>query len=233
MRRRVRNEVLAGEVRPLAVEHSQGVALVAHAAVGTGLAEAVGVVGLERLQVLGPAGRVADAVDGEGEAPQPQRVREAPAEVDDLRVDGRVTVADGLDAELVVLAQAAGLGALVAEDGAEVVHAHGLRAVVHAVLEIGAADGRGALGPQGDLLAAAIGEGVGLLLDDVGALADAALEEPGVLEDGGVDLPVAEPAGLLAGGGRDVVPVGLVFGKDVLGAPGKAELHGGFLRSLG
>ena len=229
---RVRDELLALEVRPLAVEHAEGVAFVAHATVGAGFAQAPFVVFFERREVLGPARRVADAVDGEGEAPQSKGRREPPAEVDDLRVHGRVAVADGLYAELVMLAQASRLGTFVSEDGAEVVHAHGLGPGVHAVLKVRSAYGRGAFRAERDLLTAAVREGVRLLLDDVGALAHPALEEARVLKHWSVDLPIAKSPGLLTRDGRDVIPVRLVLRESVLSAPGKAELHGDFLRCL-
>ena len=73
-------------------------------------------------------------VDKELYVAQPQAAHELPRDLDYLSIHGRVGVAQCLDAELVVLAEAAGLGPLVAEDGAEVVHPDRLGKVMHAVL---------------------------------------------------------------------------------------------------
>ena len=57
-------------------------------------------------------------VDVQCEVGQAELFVERPQQLDDLGVDRGVVVADGLDAELVVHAVAAGLGAVVAEDRA-------------------------------------------------------------------------------------------------------------------
>ena len=59
------------------------------------------------------------------------------------------------------------------------------------MLDVGAADRRGALGPQRQRAAAAVVEAVHLLLHDVGGLADAAGEQLGGLEVGRLDAVVA------------------------------------------
>ena len=101
----------------------------------------------------------------------------------------------------VELAEAAGLRRLVAECRAPPPELHRLRELVHAVLDVGAADRRRRLGPQRDRAAAEVVEGEHLLADDVGRLADRALEELGVLEDRGLDAAVAG-AGEDGGRGR-------------------------------
>jgi hypothetical protein len=63
---------------------------------------------------------------------------------------------------------------------------------VHLVLNVGPHDGGGGFGPQGELVAAAVGEGVHLLFDDVGVFADAAGEQFGFFHDGHADLAIAE-----------------------------------------
>ena len=88
-------------------------------------------------------------------------------------------VADGLDVELPELAIAAGLRAVVAEHRPDLAQLHRLRPGLHPVLDVRPDDpgGRfrterqrlGLLGPRG--------EPEQLLLDDVGDLADAALED--------------------------------------------------------
>ena len=108
----------------------------------------------------------------------------------DLRVDGGVVRADRLAADLPELAEAALLRALAAEVGAEVPELHRLRPLVHAVLEVGAADRRGALGAQRDALRVGL-ERVHLLLHDVGRLPHPAREQLGRLERGRLDPLVA------------------------------------------
>ena len=110
-----------------------------------------------------------------------------------------------------VLPEPARLRPVVPEYGAEVVESHGLRKVVHSVFEVRAAHGGGALRSQGDQVATPVLEGVGLLLDDVGDLSDAADEQARVLEHRGVDALVAEPGGHIFGPGPEIVPVGLLF----------------------
>ena len=65
---------------------------------------------------------------------------------------------------------------------------------MHAVLGVGAADRRRALGAQRDRAPAAVVEGVHLLLDDVRRRADAAGEDVGVLEGRRLDAAVAGAA---------------------------------------
>ena len=136
-----------------------------------------------------------------------------------------IRVAQGLDAELVVLAEAAGLRPLVPEHGAEVVHAHGLRQIVHAVLQVGAADRRCSFGPQGNAVTATVLEGVHLLFDDIGTLAHGPDEEIGVFEGGGVDAPVAEQVGNPHGFGLNVTPVFLFVGQVVGGSARRSKDH--------
>src|SRR3972149_11355578 len=106
-------------------------------------------------------------------------------------------------------AGAAGLGAVVAEDGAPVPEADRLGLVVHAVPQVGATDGRRALRSQGELLAAAVLKHVHLLLDDVRHLADAAGEQRSILEHGRLDALVAEEGADAGGGLVDAVPGGV------------------------
>src|SRR5690606_37635179 len=95
-----------------------------------------------------------------------------------------------LDVDLVELAVATLLRPLVTEHRA---HAPDLLALVvqQAVGDAGAHDAGGGLGTQRERVAAAVLERVHLLLDDVGHLADGALEELGALEQRQADLAVA------------------------------------------
>ena len=192
-----------------------GVVVQPPAAVRAQLVYAVAVVSPEGVDVGGPALGVPDAVYAQCEAVETHGPEESPSQIYDLGVDRRVFVAEHLDAELVMLTVPSGLWALVAEHRAYVEEAYRLWAVAHAVLEVSAADRRGALGPQGDEVAAAVLERVRLLLDDVGDLADSADEQAGVFEDGGVDPLVPKPRRDVARLGVDVPPERLLFGKDI------------------
>ncbi len=208
----------------LAVEQPQGVGLEAPPAVLVHEAFALRLeVGAEGIDVPGTAGGVADAVEQQGQARQAGALKQVPAKLDYLGVDGRVGVADGLGPELVQLTVPARLGAVVPVHGADVVEPDGLGPVVHAVLEVGAADRRGTLGAQGEEVAAPVLEGVGLLLDYVGGLANAPDEEGGVLEGRGVDPVVAEGLGGARRCAFDEAPVRLGLREQVCGAAGRLE----------
>ena len=86
------------------------------------------------------------------------------------------------------------------------------------VLEEGARRACRALGTQGDAVAALRQEGVHLLLDDVGGVADAALKEVGVFKNGGSQLAVAEGARFLAEELLQKLPAVAVAREDVLRA---------------
>jgi hypothetical protein len=99
------------------------------------------------------------------------------------------------------LAEAARLRALVAEERPPGPELHGLRKLVHAVLDVRAADRRGGLGAQGELAPALVGEREHLLLDDVRRRPDPAREQLEVLERRGLD-PRVPGAGERAGSDR-------------------------------
>ena len=147
-----------------------------------------------RLQLL----QVGGARVERAEAPQPQHHpghAELPEQVaeqhDHLGVGERRGGPDRLDPELVELAVAPRLRALVAEERPDVGELHRLRQFVHPVLEVGAADRRRPLRPQGQAALALVLEGEHLLADDVGRFADPAFEELGVLEGRRLDRLVA------------------------------------------
>ena len=169
-------------------------------------AEALEVVHEQRA-VGGPAGAVADRVELELEAVE-QAELGVPGRLqrDHLGVDGRVVRAERLHAELPVLAVAAALGPRVAEHRRDVPELDRLRLARLAVLEVGAHDGRRALGPQRQLAAAAIGERVHLLADDVGGVARRAREERRVLERRRDDLAEAGALEDAHGGLDDELP---------------------------
>ena len=94
---------------------------------------------------------------------------------------------------------------------------------MHPVFQVCPAHGRGAFGTQRESVAAPVLEGVGLLLDNVGDLADAAHEQARILEHGGVDTPVAEAVRDLLRPVLEEAPIGLVARQNVRGAAGGLE----------
>jgi len=99
-----------------------------------------------------------------------QRVQEH----DRLGVDGRVLGAERLGADLPELAVAPRLRTLVAEEVRQVPELHRLAALVHAVLDVRAADRRGALWAERQRAPGAVLQREHLLAHDVSGVADAA-----------------------------------------------------------
>ena len=110
---------------------------------------------------------------------------------DRLGVERRIVGPDRLDPHLVELPVAAGLRRLVAEELPPVPELHGLRLLVHPVLEVGAAHPGRVLRTQRERAAALVLEGEHLLLHDVRRLPHPAREQLGGLEDRGLDVAVA------------------------------------------
>ena len=117
-----------------------------------------------------------------------------------------------------MLAVAAGLRAVVAESGAEVVEPHGLRTAGHAVFQVGAADARRPLRLQRECAAAAILEGVHLLRDDVALRPGGVGEDAQLLDDRRLDAVVVEEPSDALSGVAHVAPDGLVLGQYVVHA---------------
>ena len=132
----------------LAVEGAQGIGVDALGTLAAQLRAAAPQVLAQQLDVGRTAGGVAHAVDQQAQRSQTELGVELAQHGDDLRVDHGRGRAERLGAELVVLAVAARLRLLVAEHRAVVPELHRLRPLVHAVLHVGAADGRRALRPQ-------------------------------------------------------------------------------------
>src|SRR4029450_12077431 len=120
------------------------------------------------------------------------------------------------------LSLAAGLGPLVAELGAGADDL-GQAGGQPAVLDEGPDNPGGQRRAQGEGAAALVGEGVHLLLDDIGGLAHPAGEHGRVLEDRGLDRLVAGQAGLLEHDPLDLGPGPRVRRQVVEGALGGLE----------
>ena len=174
--------------------------------------------------VGGPAFGVTDRVQENLDALE-TRVPEHPRpELDDLRVDSRTGIADGLDVELPELPVPTRLGPVVSEHRAGHRQPDWLRPRVHAVLEIRPDDARRGFGPERPrfgLLRPRL-DPEELLLHDVGHLADAALEDVRLLEHRRRDLAVAIARGEVGGQALDAVPGGPVCGEEIAGTPGGA-----------
>ena len=167
--------------------------------------------------VGGPAGRVPDRVEQDLDTVEPDVPVEAQAQLDQLRVDGRSGITDRLDVELPELAVAAGLRAVVAEHRPDESQLHRLRPRLHPVLDVGPHDPGGGLGaerPRLRLLGSRR-DPEELLLDDIRDVADAALEDLGLLDERGLDLAVAVARGEVCGGPFQARPGGSLGGQQV------------------
>ena len=189
--RRVRHHTLA--TRVLAVEGAQRIggcsAVALFAQVRRVLADEPGdLVAVERPAVL-----VAHRVEQQTHAARgnAHRLVEAPQQRDDLGIDARLGHVEGLGADLPELPCATLLRSFVAKHRPGVVELGALAVGGQLVLERRANHARGALGPQRDRPAALVLEGVHLLGDDVGRLADTAGEDVSMLEERRVDGLVA------------------------------------------
>jgi len=155
------------------------------------------------------------------ERPQAGRYRQfwqVGEQQDRLGVERRVVGAERLEPHLGELAVAARLRRLVAEERSPVPELHRLGRLVHAVLDVCAADRGGALGPERERAAALIVEREHLLLDHVGRVADPALEQLGGLEDGCLHRPVSGAAEYLLGEVEQAQARPPVVGQHVEGA---------------
>jgi hypothetical protein len=146
---------------------------------------------------------------------------------EELDIGLRAVGADDLGVDLVELAEAALLRALVPERGA-VGGELERRVLLPAVGEVGAGDAGGEFGAQGQAVAAAILERVHLLGDDVGGLADRAGEHLRRFEHRHLDAAEGvEAAHALEGRDHRLEPVRFLA-ENVLGAadPLRAFAHG-------
>ena len=151
---------------------------------------------------------------------------EAPAKLDHLRVHGRARIADSLGVPLPELAVAAGLRAVVAEHRTEHrVSFTGCGQRLHAVLDERPHDAGRGLGPERPRLRL-LGprrEPEQLLLDHVGRLADAALEDGRLLEERDLHLAIAVPGRERAGDPLEPAQADADVGQQVTCSPGGAE----------
>ena len=147
-------------------------------------------VALELGAVLGPRLGLAEARKLQVRADS-DRLQELGQQHDQLGVGLRLGRSDHLGADLPELAKAALLRRLGAEEARQVPELHGLRQLVHPVLDVGAAHRRRPLRPQRERAPGAVRERVHLLLHDVSGLPHAAREQLGRLERRGLDPAVA------------------------------------------
>ena len=167
----------------------------------------------------------AQGVDLQLRLVQPDLAEELHQHVQHLGIGQRVVHTGDLGADLVKLAVAPLLGALVAEHGAQVVHLCHRVLGIELVLDEGPHDPGRPFGPQGDGILALVDERVHLLLDDVGGIADGAAEQFGLLHDRHADLGKTvqfedPPRGLL-----DVLPSAGFSRQDIIEAFDCCECH--------
>src|SRR6185295_1668656 len=192
--------------RVLAVEDAERVLLRPLLALGAQLALVRPEEGPERLEVRAARLRVAEGVQLHPDPLQAHRTEELHREIDELGLLRRRGDPVGFGAHLPELAVAAGLHPLVPEHRAEVPPAGHRLALRDGVLDVCPDARRSPLRTEGEAAARLVVEGVHLLADDVGGLADAPDEERGVLRHGGPGLLVAEAAERLADRRLERVP---------------------------
>src|SRR5690606_13104009 len=192
-------------LRILAVEDAQRIAFEAPAAVGIELRFVLAEV-LHQPRTIGLARlRRPERIDFETHAGDAERAPQPRGERDQLRIDVRTCVTDGLHVDLPELAIAALLRALVPEHRPDAPELVALPAQ-HAVRDHRAHDARGSFGPQREALSALVGKGVHLVLDHIRELADRTLEKLRVLDDGHADFLVTVGREQLARGPLQVLP---------------------------
>ncbi|EWS63466.1 hypothetical protein Y695_03301 [Hydrogenophaga sp. T4] len=177
--------------RVLGVQDAQRVAVQTAPRVFIELVSMTFQVGDQRLAVRLTLGRLAQAVDFQLDAFQPQFGPEVAGEHDQFGVHIGTDEAQRLGAELVKLAVTAALRALMAEHRPHVIQA--LATVVQQrMLDRRPHHTGGVFRAQGELLAVEpVLEGIHLLLDDVGHLAQAAHEQRRGFHDGRAQVAVA------------------------------------------
>ena len=203
----------------LAVEDAQRIAQQAVARILGQLVDMARIVVDQHLAVAGAALRIAERIDLEHAAIEDgQPIEDVGGDRDDLDVGPRLRRTQHLEVDLVELALAALLRPLVAEHGTRGEQLQRQLLQQLAVGDEGPADARRVLRPQGQRFVAPVGEGVHLLGDDVGRLADAAREELGELEDGRRHLAVAIETRHVARRVDDVREAPVLVGKKVVRA---------------
>ena len=212
----------------LGIEDAQRVALQPLAAVGGELL-------LMRLEIADQGGAIGRAALAIAQRVELEHRTIEEAEVaqdrrpagDDLHIAGRPRHAEELEADLMELALAALLRTLIAEHrtGVEIFQRQML---AEAAGDEGAGHAGRVLGPERQLLATLVGEGVHLLRDDVGGIAQGALEDLREFEDRGRHLEIAISFRRRARG-LDHAPVTAhVFRQEVMCAPnGLQRAHDG------
>ncbi len=204
--------------RHLAVEDPERVLVQAALAVGAQLGAARLQGGPDHVLVAGAVLGVAEVVEVDLEIGKPQPQEELVHRRQQLGVGQRRVGPDDLQADLGELAVPPVLHPLVPEHRPEVVHAQRLGAVAEAVLEPRPGDAGRPFRPQRERAPLAVGEGVHLLVHDVGGLAHRAHEQLGRLEHRGADLLPAERAEHLPGDRLHRLPEATLGRQEVAGA---------------
>ncbi len=179
----------------------------------------------QALDVGRPARGVADRVELDLDAIEPGLAVEPRPELDDLGIDRRAGVADRLDVELPELPVPSRLRPVVPEHRPGLRDLDRLRPGVHPVLDVGSRDPGGRLRAEGPRLALLRSrrEPEELLLDDVGDLADAPLEDRRDLEERGLDAPIAVAGGEVRGKALEARPRRRLGRQQVAGPARRSE----------
>ena len=180
----------------------------------------------ERFFVEGLTVLVPQRIEGHFQPADLKAPKERIDQDEHLRVDRRIGRAEGLGVHLVELPEAARLGPLVAEhraDGKDLEEPGRMRQVM---FNIGSDDRSCGLRTKGNGIAPLVLEGIHLLLNDVGRLAQGAGEEASVLEDGNLDLSVSKGFEQPARFGLHHLPQLYLARKDIFYSPYGSKGHG-------
>src|SRR5204862_8063962 len=199
-------------------EYSQLIAVEAALAVLRQFAALLRVIIDQRAPVARAALGIAKCVDVERHpVSDAERLQDAVPERDDLDIGLRLRDAQQLDADLMKLAETPLLRPLIAEHRAGIAK-FDRRRLRQPVRQDRANDPGGVLRPQCDLFAAAIVEGVHLLRDNVGVLADRPRKDLGKFENRRRDLGKPVKPRLLARGIADPAMAAHRLGQEILRA---------------
>ncbi len=222
--RRIRYKFLT--VLFLAVQHAQGVAVKACLAGAAHFANAPGQERLERCMVLRAAVRAANGVNVDGQVLHAQSAQQTIRQQNQLRVRRSIPCAEAFQTELVMLAQAAALRRLIAENrGVQVVHFAGQRVGIEIILQQAARRARRAFGFERNGAVALVLEGVHFLLHNVRGIAHAAQKQFRMLKHGRADFAETRFRRRLAHLALNVLPTVGISRQHILCAAGCLRQH--------
>ena len=195
-----------GADRRLAVENAERIAVQPVAAGGAKRVYVLFEVSDKRLAEARTAIAAAHRIDMQADGSQPQRRKHPVSERYRLGVRRGQGRSEQLGSELEKLTGASRLGLFVTEKVCNVIQLQRHRSGAQSVFDNAAGDARRALRTERKRSSVAVGKGVHLLLNDVRGVADAAVEQLGLLKGGEAYLPEPVIAAYAAYNALDILP---------------------------